>query len=320
MGGNLIFLDLYNLRFSLLCAVSQLVVLLGVFGRINFVQLIIFSLTYDLAWSLNNYAVFNIQGKSPDSRFYDDFQISTVYLFAACFGVFASVFLKKPPIDSSYEHSNFSSMFALLGSFFIFFTFSGTSALFSMKTSPASSVRNYVWMEAVISTFFALSANVLSTAVITVALQGKFMIRWQVFSVIAGGIVFGTAAQISLNIGAAIGCGSGAGILTILYFHIIQPRINKRKVIDSFGIILFFVVSIFSTLVVSTYILRVYYSNGVIIPALATSSSPAGEAIPNREVAGWGLTYPACSMLIGAVSGLLLCLFLRCFDDVDAEK
>ena len=282
MGGNLIFLDLYNLRFSLLCAVSQLVVLLGVFGRINFVQLIIFSLTYDLAWSLNNYAVFNIQGKSPDSRFYDDFQISTVYLFAACFGIFASVFLKKPPIDSSYEHSNFSSMFALLGSFFIFFTFSGTSALFSMKTSPANSVRNYVWMEAILSTFFALSANVLSTAVITVALQGKFMIRWQVFSVIAGGIVFGTAAQISLNIGAAIGCGSGAGILTILYFHIIQPRINRRRVIDSFGIILFFVVSIFSTLVVSTYILRVYYSNGIIIPALATSSSPAGEAIPNR--------------------------------------
>jgi len=276
MGGNLIFLDLYNLRFSLLCAVSQLVVLLSIFGRINFVQVIIFSLSYDAAWSLNNYAVFHVQGKSPDSRFYDDFQVSTVYLFAACFGIFASLLLKKPPIDSSYEHSSFSAMFACLGSFFIFFTFSGTSALFSMKTIPASSVRNYVWMEAIISTFFALSANVLTTFVVSVLVQGKFIIRWQVFGVIAGGIVFGSAAQITLNIGAAIGCGSGAGILTILYFHKIQPLINKNRVVDSFGITLFLVICIFSTLIVKPYTLRVYYSNGVIIPALATYSSPAG--------------------------------------------
>ena len=76
LGGNLIFMDLYNLKFSLLCAVSILISLLSVFGRLNFIQLVLFVLFYNVAWTLNKYAVLNVQSKSPDVRFYDDFQVS----------------------------------------------------------------------------------------------------------------------------------------------------------------------------------------------------------------------------------------------------
>ena len=109
-------------------------------------QVIIFSLLYDIVWPLNYYAVLNVHRKSPDDRFYDDYTISATFLFAACFGLFASFFLKKIKRDANFEHSDYSAVFALFGSFFIFFTFSCITVLFSMKSSPPDSVRNYVWL------------------------------------------------------------------------------------------------------------------------------------------------------------------------------
>ena len=108
------------------------------------------------------------------------------------------------------------------------------------------------------------------------------MVRWMIFSVIGGGIMYGCVAQIGLNIGAAIGCGSGSSLLAALYLYVIYPRVNKTYVFDSFGIIYVLMVSLAATLIVAPYTLRVYYSNGVILPTLATTSSPGGEAVPNK--------------------------------------
>ena len=91
-------LDFYNLKFSLINAISQLVLMLGLFGRINGLQLTLLSLLYNCAWSLNHYLNISRANSSPDPRIFDDYQIASIYLFAGTFGLFSSLILKKPPV------------------------------------------------------------------------------------------------------------------------------------------------------------------------------------------------------------------------------
>jgi hypothetical protein len=68
-------------------------------------------------------------------------------------------------------------MFAQLGTFFLFLSFCGTTTLFVQKTTNTSSVRIYVWQEAFISTFFALSASILFTYAFSILFGDRIQIR-----------------------------------------------------------------------------------------------------------------------------------------------
>jgi len=145
MGGKNIIIDFYNMKFSLLSAISQMVALLGLFGKINFIQVIFFSIFYNLAWGLNHYLIISRLNSSPDTRIFDDYQIGSVYLFAGMFGLISSLIIKKPPLSEGFLHSNFSSMFAQIGTFFLFLSFCATTILFSQKSSSTSQARTLVW-------------------------------------------------------------------------------------------------------------------------------------------------------------------------------
>lgn len=101
MGGTNILLDLYNIKFSLITSISQLVVLLALLNKLSPIQLVAFSFLYNFTWSLNHYLLFNIQNKSPELRLFDDYSISSVYLFAAGFGFVTMLLLKKPNSDDN---------------------------------------------------------------------------------------------------------------------------------------------------------------------------------------------------------------------------
>jgi hypothetical protein len=228
MGGGLIYWDLYNLKFALICAISQLVVLLAVFGRLGIIQLIVFTIFYNIVWPLNLCALINLQNKSPDTdkRFFDDNQIAATYLFAAGFGTLLMLFVKRPPKQDSFDHSDYSGVFASVGAFFIFATFCCTTILFSLKNTSPYTERNYIWMELILNTFFSLSSNVLTTTALTVLFVGKLKLRWTIFGLIMGGIIYGCVSQLTTNIGAAIACGAGSGLLTVIYFDKVYQILN----------------------------------------------------------------------------------------------
>ena len=173
-GGLTVFLDLYNIKVAFANSISQLVMLLGVFGRLNAVQVVLNTILYNTYWNLCHFLCVKLLKVSPDTRIFDDYQISNVYLFASCYAIMLSLILPKRT-KKDLSHSKPSAILALLGTFFIFLSFCATSTLFPLKFTPgqAEYARSYIWQEGFISVFFALSASVIFSC--------------------AGSVLFGTA-------------------------------------------------------------------------------------------------------------------------------
>jgi hypothetical protein len=96
LGGLSVYLDYYNLRIALANSISQLVVVLGLFGKLNIAQVILNSLLFNFLWNLNHFLCAFLVTISPDNRLFDDYQISNVYLFAATYGIVVSFIIKAP--------------------------------------------------------------------------------------------------------------------------------------------------------------------------------------------------------------------------------
>lgn len=178
MGNSWIYVEFYNLKFALLMAISQLVLFTGVIGRLSNLQIVISSILYNFLWNLNFWLLIQLQLSAPDSRIFDDYQISMVYLFAACFGIVFSCLIKNPPAhDKDFVSSSRSEVLAHLGTFFVFLSFCTTTAFHSLKSNATSDNRTIVWEEAFIGTFLALSASVITTYAVSILLGGKIGLR-----------------------------------------------------------------------------------------------------------------------------------------------
>lgn len=202
----------------------------------------------------------------------------------------------------------------------MYLTFCTTTILFAEKNQDPTFIRNYIWQEAFINCFFALSASALSTYAFSILFNDKIEVRESIFGVLVGGILFGSIAGFCTNIGAAVACGFGAGLLTNLYFNLIYYKINNKRVIDNYGIILMLIVSIIATAIVPPVTLRTYWKFDTVLATLKSSSSSTGTTVGNKEISGYVLAYPAISALIGCASGLILGLFLKLMDKLDADK
>lgn len=139
-GGTPIFLDFYNLKIAMANSIAQLVSLLALYGRLNPAQLFFNSLGFNFAWNLNHFLCCFLVTHSPDSRLFDDYQISNVYLFAAAYGLVASSLIKSPlSALSQFRTSKNSEVLAHLGTFFLFLAFATTSTLYPLKFTKGSS-------------------------------------------------------------------------------------------------------------------------------------------------------------------------------------
>lgn len=115
--------------------ISQLVVYLAIFGKLTIPQIVINTLFYNILWNLNYFLCALLQINSPDTRIFDDYQISHVYLFASSYSLVLSLILKKPSIKQAMKNHSMSIM-ALFGTFFIWMSFCTTTTLFPLKFTP----------------------------------------------------------------------------------------------------------------------------------------------------------------------------------------
>lgn len=172
LEGQKIPIDFYGLKIALANAIAQLVMALGLFGRLSPPQVIVSSFLFNIAWNLNHFLCVHLQQINPDNRVFDDYQISSVYLFAATFGIIISLMIKKPHLTTRFASTDLSSILSQVGSFFLFLSFCATTTFYSLKfTSTLGEYsRSYVWQEAFLGTFFALSASVISTYIFSIIL------------------------------------------------------------------------------------------------------------------------------------------------------
>jgi hypothetical protein len=84
-----------TIKLSLLCAISQLVVYIGIIGKLTIYKMILTSLIFNLFWSLNYFLCALLFRSSPDVRFFDDYSTNMVYLFAGIYGLIMASDLKS---------------------------------------------------------------------------------------------------------------------------------------------------------------------------------------------------------------------------------
>jgi hypothetical protein len=99
LSGSDVWISFYVMRISLLNAVSQLVVFYGLYQKFNIAQIFFFSLFYQVLWTLNFHLNVQLSVSQPDptKRFFDDYAINQVFLFASVFSIVVCLLNKKPP-------------------------------------------------------------------------------------------------------------------------------------------------------------------------------------------------------------------------------
>lgn len=106
LGGLFVYLDFFNLRIMLANCIGQLVVILGLMGRLSLSQVVLHSTLFNFFWNLNHFLCLLLSINSPDNRFFDDYQITSVYLFSATYGLVLIALLKSPPIAQTPSFSS----------------------------------------------------------------------------------------------------------------------------------------------------------------------------------------------------------------------
>jgi len=315
--------DLYGLKIALANAIAQLVMILGLFGRMTPPQVVISSFLFNFAWNLNHFLCILLQQINSENRIFDDYQISNVYLFAASFGIAVSLLIKKPQNFRIFGHNNFSAILSQIGTFFLFLSFCTTTTFYSLKFVNVSGEfsRSYVWQEAFLGTFFALSASVIATYIFAILLGGgKIGMRESILGTIMGAVIYGPVAGTCMNIGAAIATGIAAGFLSALFFHKVYAKINENGIRDSYGIVLIFVISFLGTFLISPTVIKTYYNYNVNLTTFETSQSDLTGGAVNINAARWVLVYVGISIGIGLSTGAVVGIILMIVDKVTGNE
>lgn len=217
-GGKDIYLDWVNLKIVSSNSIAQLLTYFVFIGKMNISQIILNTICFNVAWTLNLFLCSQLSTVSPDKRIFDDYQINAVYFFATVYAVVLSkCFLKKPRTEDtiSYSASGHSAVISHLGAFFLFIGFSSTTLLFSLKyVGSTEYARSYIWQEAILASFFAMSSGAIFNYVFSILFGGKIGVRGSIGGSIVGAVMWGPVSGTCVNIGAAIAVGLIAGLFT----------------------------------------------------------------------------------------------------------
>ena len=186
-----VLISFYNMRISLLNAISQLVVFYGLYQRLNAGQIFFFSTVFQVCWTLNFHLNTSIADIQPDAgkRLMDDYAISQVFLFGSVFALVAGIFVKKPPrndltmgkalpdrqlVNPQTNNNDVSLIVSVLGTFLLFITFMGITICFPAKALLRTRI---IWAEGYMNILFALCASVFTNMFFSALTKNKLGLR-----------------------------------------------------------------------------------------------------------------------------------------------
>jgi ammonium transporter Rh len=158
--------------------------------------------------------------------------IETVGLFSlgAYFGLaVAFVLFRSNTIDSSLEKSRYTSdLFSIIGTMFLFCFWP------SFNAGTAVGIER---LHAITNTYVSICASVIGAFLMsTVVRKGKLDMVHIQNSTLAGGVAVGTVATLDIGFHGAMIIGTLAGMLSVLGFHFLLPKLKRIRVQDTCGV------------------------------------------------------------------------------------
>ena len=152
------------------------------------------------------------------------------YSLGAYFGLaVAFVLFRSNILDSSLEKSRYTSdLFSIIGTMFLFCFWP------SFNAGTTSGVER---LHAITNTYVSICASVIGAFLMsTIVRKGKLdMIHIQ-NSTLAGGVAVGTVATSDIGLHGAMIIGTLAGMISVLGFHILLPKLQRIRVHDTCGV------------------------------------------------------------------------------------
>ncbi|CAH2041138.1 unnamed protein product, partial [Iphiclides podalirius] len=158
-----------------------------------------------------------------------------IHTFGAYFGLGASLALgyrKKLDVSNSLNGASYSSdITAMIGSIFLW--------IYWPSFNSALTNSNGEYQRAVINTYLSLAAATVTTFVMSTAVshdEAKLDMVHVQNSTLAGGVAVGAVCNMHITAGGAVAIGIGAGILSVLGYSLLTPKLTKLGVIDTCGV------------------------------------------------------------------------------------
>lgn len=262
---------------------------------------VVFSVLFYLNLYLNALFAHSTLHKEENFIYLDDYGTILVYLFGGVAGLIAGVITKSPK-ENHIVHDRTSFMFSVIGSVFL---------LGSFICSFTGIIEG--------KNFYRLNSGALLMAFGTIAgvigcffgsvIVGRGYLHPRVMSIglISGGIMTGVLAGEYNNIGIASILGFLGGLISGIFNTVVVPKINKRNVIDSQGLLgSIVIVSILGAIAAAPAMLNNLYKRRRNV-WVVNKGSPETD----WTVARYQLIYPAITIVIAAVTGVLIGIFLK---------
>jgi len=195
---------------GLKCSLANMIAFAAISGRAGPLEAVVMTIIGTFLYEINRQLV---------SRYSLDFGGSmTIFCFGGCYGSIISLILFFCTQWESFEEhylrkaGNFSFLLASVGSLFcwVFFPFLNIDI-------PNQLIFNF---NGGINTFFCISACVVSSVCFTSIINGKFELKYLIYSPIVGGIAAGSSSAIIDNTLSALLLGVGASIIHLIFFKI----------------------------------------------------------------------------------------------------
>lgn len=214
-----IVIDNEMLLLSLFSGASVLIADGAILGRTTVAQTIFLTTAFTLSYAANEYVGELLHAQDVGGSM-------TIHAFGAFFGLFCSIFLPMPKeiIHSASYESNISSLLGTLVLFVFWPSFNSAYASPEMR------------QKAFINTFLGLSGSTLSTVYLSVLLRGKLGIVEFQNSILAGGVVMGTACAMQIHPSIAIASGIIVGIVSTIGFIKLAP-LTSAYIHDTCGVL-----------------------------------------------------------------------------------
>ncbi|MDR4508069.1 MAG: ammonium transporter [Candidatus Brocadiaceae bacterium] len=211
------------------CAASMLIAMGAFLGRLKLSQYIVAAVIFVPAYVLNEWIMLeNGMGLIPKGALIDTGGSIVIHQFGAYFGLGVIVRMTtSEDFKKSIESDKISNQFSMLGSMVLWIfwpSFCSAPAPLELMTTAA------------VNTVLSLCGATLSTWIATTIIRKKVVIEDMANAALAGGVAIGSACAYTTPM-ASVLLGFVAGIISVIGFAFIQPRVQKvLKGIDTCGV------------------------------------------------------------------------------------